>query len=216
MTASGTEVGKTFVTAGICRRLLGQGLSVRALKPVISGFDPGAPGGTDTGVLLAAQGLDTVPENIEAVSPWRFAAPLSPDMAAAREGREIDFAGLLGFCRGAADGPEDVLLIEGIGGVLVPLDAAHTVLDWIVALGMPSLVVGGSYLGTISHTLATVAAMRARNAAVAAVVISESEESPVPLEETAAAIRRFAGVTVHALPRNHGDEVFPALADLAL
>ncbi len=77
MTASGTEVGKTFVTAGICRGLLGRGLSVRALKPVISGFDPGDSSQTDTSVLLAAQGLDAAPENIEAVSPWRFAAPLS-------------------------------------------------------------------------------------------------------------------------------------------
>lgn len=217
MTASGTEVGKTFVTAGICRGLLGRGLSVRALKPVISGFDAGDSSETDTAVLLAAQGLDAAPENIEAVSPWRFAAPLSPDMAAAREGREIDFERLLGFCRMAADGPEDVLLVEGIGGVLVPLDATHTVMDWIVALGMPSLVVGGSYLGTISHTLAAIEAMRARNAAVAAVVISESEESPVPLEETVAAIRRFAGgAPIHALPRGCGDEAFSALADLAL
>lgn len=215
MTASGTEVGKTFVTAGICRNLLDGGLTVRALKPVISGFDPKGANETDTGVLLAAQGLNASPENIAAVSPWRFAAPLSPDMAAAREGREIDFERLLGFCRTAWDGPEDVLLVEGIGGILVPLDGVHTVMDWVVALRMPLLVVGGSYLGTISHTLAALEALRARNLVIAAVVISESEESPVPLEETVSAIQRFSsGTIVHSLPRDCRDDNFSALADL--
>ena len=215
MTASGTEVGKTFVTAGICRKLLDDGFTVRALKPVISGFDPRDPNETDTGVLLAAQGLNATPENIAAVSPWRFVAPLSPNIAAAREGREIDFERLLGFCQTAWDGPEDVLLVEGIGGVLVPLDGVHTVMDWVVALRMPSLVVGGSYLGTISHTLAALEALRARNAVIAAVVISESEESPVPLEETVSAIRQFAsGTIIHSLPRDCRDDDFSALADL--
>ena len=90
------------------------------------------------------------------MSPWRFAAPLAPDMAAAREGRALDFDRPDRVCRHAIDARTDVLLIEGIGGIMVPLDERHTVLDWMVALRLPVLLVAGSYLGTISHTLTAV------------------------------------------------------------
>ena len=129
-------------------------------------------------------------EAIAAITPWRFAAPLSPDMAATREGRRLDLAEIVAFCR-AAEG--DPLLIEGIGGAMVPLNDDHTVLDWIAALGAPALVVAGSYLGTISHTLTTLAAIRGRGIEVAGLVISESPESPVPPAETAQTIAKHAG-----------------------
>jgi len=85
---------------------------------------------------------------------------------------------------------------------MVSLDDVHTVLDWIAELGAPALVVAGSYLGTLSHTLTAVAALRARGVEPAAIIVSESEEQPVPLEETTQAIRRFVGpVPIIALPR---------------
>ena len=85
---------------------------------------------------------------------------------------------------------------------MVPLDDAHTVLDWIAELGAPALVVAGSYLGTISHTLTTLSALRGRGVEVAGLVISESEESPVPPAETAETIARHAGaLPIALLPR---------------
>ena len=120
-------------------------------------------------------------------------------MAAAREGRSLDLAEIVAFCRAAAGDP---LLVEGIGGAMVPLDDEHTVLDWIAALQAPALVVAGSYLGTISHTLTTLSAMRGRGVTVAGLVISESPESPVPPAETAATIARHAGaLPIAILPR---------------
>ncbi len=153
VTSSGTGVGKTFVMRALIGRLLGEGRRIEALKPVISGFDPVAPSASDTGALLEALGEPASPEGVERVSPWRFAAPLSPDMAASREGRSIDFERLVGHCRQRIAGDADVVLIEGIGGVMVPLDERHTVLDWIAALEVPALLVVGTYLGTLSHTL---------------------------------------------------------------
>ena len=97
-------------------------------------------------------------EAVAEITPWRFAAPLSPDMAAAREGRRLDLGDIVAYCRAAHGDP---LLIEGIGGAMVPLNDEHTVLDWIADLGAPALVVTGSYLGTISHTLTTLAAISA-------------------------------------------------------
>ena len=199
VTATGTEIGKTIVTAALCRELREAGRPVRALKPVLSGYDPAERHESDPGVLLASLGEPATEEAVAAIAPWRFSAPLSPDMAAAREGRSLDLGEIVAFCRAAAGDP---LLVEGIGGAMVPLDDDHTVLDWIAALEAPALVVAGSYLGTISHTLTTLAAMRGRGVPIAGLVISESPESPVPPAETAATVVRHAGaLPVAILPR---------------
>jgi len=199
VTATGTEIGKTLITAALCRELRAQGRPVRALKPVLSGYDPAELRESDPGVLLASLGEAATEDAVAKIAPWRFAAPLSPDMAAAREGRRLDVGEIVAFCRAAAGDP---LLVEGIGGAMVPLCERHTVLDWIAALQVPALVVAGSYLGTISHTLTTLAAMRGRGVEVAGLVISESSESPVPPAETAETIARHAGpLPIAILPR---------------
>lgn len=206
VTGSGTGIGKTLVTAILIRQLKSAGRRVAALKPVISGYTPESHETSDTGVLQASLGTDCGDgSSVEAISPWRFKAPLSPDMAAAREGKALDLGELVGFCRKAAEGADDVLLIEGVGGVMVPLTEKETVLDWMAALGFPALLVTGSYLGTISHTLTAMAALAERAVPVRAIIVSESEESPVPLPETRGAIARFlSGTQVAALPRLAG------------
>ena len=216
VTGSGTATGKTYVTAALAQALKDKGLSVRALKPVVSGY-PGDDGSaTDTAILLKSLGIEATQQAVEACSPWRFAEPLSPDMAAKREGRSIDFEALVGFCRDAQGGAEDWLLIEGIGGAMVPLDSEHTVLDWMAELGSPALVVVGSYLGTLSHTLSVVTAIQGRGVGIAGVAVDESDESPVPVAETAETLARFlAGVEVAAVARNaDANAVLVALSDM--
>jgi dethiobiotin synthetase len=148
------------------------------------------------------------------VSPWRFAAPLSPDMAAVRERRSIPFDALVAHCRTASARP-GVTLIEGIGGVMVPLDERRTVLDWIAELQAPALLVVGSYLGTLSHSLTAVAALRGRGVPLLGIVVSESLEQPVPAAETAATLERFVDATpVVLLPRARAVPLLPLLASL--
>jgi dethiobiotin synthetase len=205
VTAAGTDVGKTFVTCGLIRALQARGRKVAALKPIASGFAPASAELSDSGLLLSALVRPVTAETIAEVSPWRFAAPLSPDMAAAREGRVIDFAAVVGFCRDAIAARDGALLIEGVGGVMSPLDTRHTVLDWMAALDIPLVLVAGSYLGTISHSLTALDVLRRRGLAVACLVISESAISTVPLDETRDAVARFApGLDVVALPRLAG------------
>jgi dethiobiotin synthetase len=211
VTSSGTDIGKTFVTVKLVTELKAAGRRAQALKPVASGFDGSSTDGSDTVALLHAQGLDITSANLDAVSPWRFAAPLSPDMAAARERRSIPFDALVAWCRAASE-HSDVTLVEGIGGVMVPLDERHTVLDWIAALGAPALLVVGSYLGTLSHTLTSVSALRQRGVALAGIVISESAQQPVPAEETAATLTRFVAPTrVRVLSRTSHGPLLPLL-----
>lgn len=212
VTASGTDVGKTFVMLQLVAELRAAGRRVHALKPVASGFDATRPADSDTGLLVQTQGLPLDAHSLDAVSPWRFAAPLSPDMAAARERRAVPFAALVDFCRAARDA--DVTLIEGIGGVMVPLDETHTVLDWIAAVGAPALLVVGSYLGTLSHTLTAAAALGSRGVPIAAIVVSESLEQPAPVAETAAVLRRFVAAPVHIVTRGGTAALLPLLAPL--
>ena len=211
VTSSGTNIGKTFVMLRLIAELKSAGRLVRALKPIASGFDAAQPDGSDTALLLRAQGLDVTATSLDAASPWRFAAPLSPDMAAARERRSVPFDALIAVCR-AADDTGHVTLIEGVGGVMVPLDAEHTVLDWISALAAPTLLVVGSYLGTLSHSLTALGALQQRGVPIAGIVVSESEQQPVPAAETVATLARFADdVPVRLLPRAAPVPLLPLL-----
>ena len=206
VTSTGTEIGKTHVTAALAHLARCAGRSLRVVKPLVSGFDPAAPEGSDPAVLAAAAGL-ALAAALDQISPWRYREPLSPDMAAAREGKAIDFAALTGFCRAALAGPEECVLVEGVGGVMVPLDGLHTVRDWIAALEIPAVLVAGSYLGTLSHTLTARLALEDAGIPLHAVVVSESATAPVPLAETVAALRRFIpGTQIIGLPRRPGEE----------
>lgn len=191
VTASGTGVGKTFVTCALISQLRSSGRTVRALKPVATGFGWDDDESSDTELLLRAQGVDPDEAAVASISPWRFKEPLSPDMASAREQASIPFEQLVSFCRTQDD--VDITLIEGIGGVMVPLDGKHTVLDWLVALRAPVLLVVGTYLGTLSHTLTAAGMLRASGVEIAGTIVNESLDQPVPAPETARTIGRFLG-----------------------
>jgi dethiobiotin synthetase len=217
VTSTGTDVGKTFVTAGLIRYLRNSNQKVAALKPVVSGYDSSVVETSDPAVLLRALGHTVSADQIERIAPWRFRAPLSPDLAAAREGRNVSFDELISFSRAAIENHTGILFIEGVGGIMVPLDGGRTVLDWMATLGIPLLLVVGGYLGTISHTLTALDVLAQRRLVIAAIVVSESERNPVELEDTVASIARFSGsVDVIGLPRlPAGIDQHPAFARIA-
>jgi dethiobiotin synthetase len=202
VTGSGTDVGKTFVTAGLIRYLHSEDRVVDALKPIVSGFDPSQPGESDPAILLDALGREMTADELAQVSPWRFKAPLSPDMAAAAEGRPIGFSEVADFCRKAVVATKDVLLIEGVGGVMVPINANATQLDLMVALALPLIFVGGSYLGAISHTLSALEALRLHGLGLRAIVVSETPGSAVELGATASTLSNFTTAPLFALRRD--------------
>jgi dethiobiotin synthetase len=214
ITGTGTDIGKTWLCAALLSYWRTQGLTTQAIKPVMSGVDPAALEASDAGALLLAQGLPVNAQTVAAIAPWRFAAPLSPDMAAALEGRAIDFDELVAFsCR--ATSADFYTLIEGVGGVMAPLDAKHTVLDWIVAVAAPTILVAGSYLGSMSHTLTALKTLSSAGAAIAAIVVNESVGSTVELIATVDSLRHHAaGVPVLAVHRVSAAADVAALARL--
>jgi dethiobiotin synthetase len=217
VTATGTDIGKTFVTAGLIRYLRGLGQPVNALKPIVSGYDSSVVETSDPAVLLKALGRQVTADEIATMAPWRFRAPLSPDSAAAREGRGIDFDELIAFSHAAIAAATGMLFIEGVGGIMVPLDNRRTVLDWMAALDLPLILVVGGYLGTISHTLTALDVLAQRKQKLAAIVVSESERGTVELDDTVDSIARFSNdVPVIGLPRLPGGITeHPAFAQIA-
>lgn len=204
---AGTDIGKTFVACALIRALRAQGMSVDALKPAVSGFDPDRIQESDAGRLLEALGRPLAPETLDAISPLRFAAPLAPPAAARREGVSLSLEMLIGPCRARLGRPDvEVLLIEGAGGVMSPIAESATNLDLVSALCAPVLLVGGSYLGGISHSLTALETMKARGCEVLGLAVSESPGGP-DLGETVEELQRFAGATpVAAVPRGGGVE----------
>jgi dethiobiotin synthetase len=217
VTSTGTDIGKTFVTAGLVRYLRESNQPVTAFKPIVSGYDSSVAETSDPAVLLSALGRPVTADEVERIAPWRFRAPLSPDLAAAREGRRVDFEKLISFSRAVIATATGPLFIEGVGGIMVPLDGQRTVLDWMTALDIPLLLVVGGYLGTISHTLTALDVLAQRKLTVAAIVVSESERDTVDLDDTVASIARFAGTAgVVGLPRlPAGITHHPAIARIA-
>ncbi|THD62159.1 dethiobiotin synthase [Phenylobacterium sp.] len=215
-----TDVGKTFVACALIQTARAAGLSVEALKPVASGFDAADWGESDPGRLLAALGRPATDADLDRITPWRFAAPLAPPMAARTEGRSLPLESLTGLCaERIAETRADLFIIEGVGGLMSPLADGATGLDLMLALGLPAVLVGGSYLGAMSHTLTALEVLRARGQTVTCVVVSEDGHADAPdFAASLALITEHAGPTpVLAAPRvGRGDWTARALALLTV
>lgn len=209
VTGAHTDVGKTYVACAMLRAARAKGLSVAALKPAVSGIDPADWTDSDPGRLLAAMDRPLTLAELDAIAPLRLAAPLSPPMAARLEGVDLRISTLTEFCRaGLAASAADLMLVEGAGGVMSPMAEDGTGLDLMLALGLPSVVVGGSYLGSISHTLTALETLRSRGLPIAAVVISQSGEPDAPdFAQTVASVAAFAG-EVRIVAAARGDEAW--------
>ncbi len=187
VTGTGTGVGKTALSAALLAAMGAAGERVRAHKPVVTGLDDrseirwaGGPGGwpPDHELLASVAGMSP-----EEVAPLRFGPAVSPHLAARLAGEEIDPAELIVRARAAAAG-ESPLIVEGVGGLLVPLTEGFTVRDLAVALGLPVLIAASPGLGTINHTLLTLEAARAVGLEVRAVVLTPWPETPAELERS--------------------------------
>jgi dethiobiotin synthetase len=189
---AGTDIGKTHVAVALIHALRRRGVSVDALKPVASGYTDDTAAESDPGRLLQALGLPLTTETLDRICPLRFAAPLSPPLAARLEGRRIDYNAVLHFCRKRTVARQ-VLLVETAGGVMSPLDDDHTMLDLMADLGAPVVLVAGSYLGAISHALTALSVLRHAGLSVCAIALSESEGVHPQLEETQRALQHFGG-----------------------
>jgi dethiobiotin synthetase len=196
VTATDTGVGKTEVACALVAEARARGLDAVGMKPAQSGLVPGEPSDADR--LREASGAA---EPLEAICPYAFAAPLAPAVAARVEGRQISLPRVLEAARALA-ARHAAVVVEGAGGLLVPLTERETFADLAVALALPVLVVARAGLGTVNHTALTVEALRRRGLTVAAIVLNRSAPGDDPsVPHNAAEIARATGIApVATLP----------------
>ena len=183
VSSTGTGLGKTYMTSLLVRQF-----KAHAIKPVISGWDDKSF--MDTHLLLEAMGHPCTKEAINAISPYRYKAPLSVDQAAALENTVLPYHQLIEFCRHEM-ACHKRLLIEGAGGIMVPLTQDKTVLDWIKEVQIPVILVVGTYLGTLSHTLTALEVLLMHQVKIAAVMVNQMENEAVYVERTLKSLAQF-------------------------
>jgi dethiobiotin synthetase len=196
VTGTDTEVGKTVVAAVIARSLAAGGRRVAVFKPAVSGLDEG--GEADHELLRRASGSE---QSDDQIAPYRYGPPVSPHLGAELAGEPIDPARLRAMAALATrDG--EVLVCEGVGGLMVPLTLGYLVRDFARDLALPVVIAARPGLGTINHTLLTVEAAQAVGLEVATVVLTPWPGSPSDVERSnLEAIQRLGGVEVAILPR---------------
>jgi dethiobiotin synthetase len=209
VTGTGTEVGKTVVAATIARTATVSGRRVAVFKPAVSGLDEG--GEPDHALLRRAAGSSQTDGQI---APYRYGPALSPHLAAELAGERVDPQRLRDAAREAATGAE-LLVAEGVGGFLVPLSPDYLVRDLARDLALPVVIAAAPGLGTINHTLLTIAAVRAAGLEPVAVVLTPWPDEPHELERSnRETIARLGQVRVDILPRLRLEDPlgWPALA----
>lgn len=189
--ATGTEIGKTFVSSAILRRARRNGLSVCALKPAMSGFSKDQLQASDAGQLIDACGEVLTEDNVTRFCRYSFEEALAPNVAARRAGVEISFPEIIEFCKRGLESAADVSIVEGAGGILSPLTDTHLNADLSAMLKLPVVLVTANYLGSVTHTLTALEACASRDIKVAALAISQPMQSYGDPAELAAELVRW-------------------------
>ena len=203
VTGTGTGVGKTVAAAITARTLISLGYSVSVFKPAVTGLDD--PGEPDHVLLRRAAESDQTDDEI---APYRYGIPASPHRAAALAGEELNPTRLR---RGAAAAAEraDMLVCEGVGGLMVPLSPGYLVRDFAQDLALPLLIAALPGLGTINHTLLTLEAARAKGLPVRGIMLGPWPDEPDQIElSNLETLRQLSGVEVQTVP--HMDLSDPA------
>jgi len=197
VTGTDTGVGKTVLAGSIAAALASQGRTVRALKPVISGLDDprNEDWPPDHELLARAAGCPA-----DQVAFVRYGPAVAPHLAAELAGEPIRPLELLSQIQRSA-GPGETLIVEGVGGLLVPLADGYDVRRLAVDLGLPLVVAARPGLGTINHTLLTLNAAREAGLRVAGVVLTPWPETPSEIESSnRQTIERLGEIAVSTLP----------------
>lgn len=197
VTGTDTGAGKTIVAGAIAAALHARGIRVRALKPIITGLDEPDPEGWPPDDELLALASGDAPAR---VALRRFGPPVSPHLAAELAGHPLDVEQVLAEISAAGEG-DTTLVVEGAGGLLVPLGPGWDMRGLAVAIGLPLVIAARPGLGTINHSLLTIEAARAAGLRVAGVVLTPWPSEPGVIERSnRETITELGGIDVAGLP----------------
>ncbi len=199
ITGTDTGVGKTLVSQALLLGLARAGRRAVGMKPVASGCES-TPAGLRSADALALLAAGNVAAGYDEVNPYAFAAPTAPHLAAAATGVAISIDKLDRCYRRLAE-RADAVVVEGIGGWLVPIDDRLTMADVAVRLGLPVILVVGMRLGAINHALLTAESIRRRGCRLAGWVANHPA-GPAPDGYLGAIAERLAAPCLAVIPPN--------------
>ncbi len=155
ITSTGTEIGKTYFICSLIKKLIAEKNTVKAIKPIITGLDFSELTNSDSAQILNSLGQKITKENILNISPFYYNVADSPDSAALIQAKNyLNYNRILDFCSSFLNNHnKDYALIEGIGGIMVPINQHKTILNLIKDLNIEIILVIGNYLGSRSHSL---------------------------------------------------------------
>ena len=181
-----TAVGKTVVASLLLKKLSERHFRTLGVKPVASGL---VNGRSEDALMLAECASIKLPYKF--VNPYRFSLPIAPHIAALKNGIDLSVEKLMAACHPALSCDADVIVIEGAGGWLTPLNQKETMADFVVSLACPVILVVGLRLGCLNHAMLTYESIRARGVEIAAVVINVIDKYMLNREENIAYLRLF-------------------------
>lgn len=200
VTGTDTGVGKTLVTAALLRAAGARDLCTIGIKPVAAGCEQ-RDGRWVNEDALALQAAATVRLEYAQVNPVALRTAMAPHLAAAQDGVMLAAADLVARCRESAITGHDLLLAEGAGGWLVPLNERETMADVAAVLGWPVILVVGMRLGCLNHALLTAAAIRSAGLTLACWVANSAAPAMTALDANIAALdERLGAPRLGALP----------------
>jgi dethiobiotin synthetase len=206
ITSSGTGIGKTLVTCAVTKALKDSGKNIHTVKPIISGFNPNIVP-NDLFYICESLGINYL-TGLKKVNFASFKRPLSPDMAARVEKtKEVDFKKLVKFLD---DNDNDILVVETSGGIQVPINSKKTTLDLIKTSADVTILVVGSYLGSLSHTLTSYELLKLSKKTPVLLIVTQnmakSDPLYIPLKETIKSLENFVSVPILAVEKLSGTE----------
>jgi len=195
VTGTDTGVGKTLLSGALASALRGRGMNIGVMKPVESGCKR-LEGSLVPSDSLSLKELSGSNNDIDLINPYRLEHPLAPATAAEMEGVKIE-AAKIENAYNRMERNHDLMLVEGAGGLLVPLGDSLLIADLIKSLRLPALVIARSSLGTINHTLLTLRTAEVSGIEVLGVIINHATPDQGLAEETcASSIRKFTPVPI--------------------
>ncbi|MFV9875907.1 MAG: dethiobiotin synthase [Rickettsiales endosymbiont of Dermacentor nuttalli] len=193
----GTNAGKTLVTTSYAYQLKNKGNVVRVVKPIITGWQED---NNDTIEILRSLDLPITHDNIEKTSPCRLVAPLSPDIAALKENKDISLGEIIKFCYNNGNENIEYLIVETAGGILTPINKKETMLDLVIKMDAEIILVTNHYLGSISHTIMAYNIIKSYNLRLKRLIINQNEKNGLVLSDTIKTLRNFIKLSIIEIP----------------
>lgn len=217
--STGTEIGKTYTSVLIIKELVKKKLNVLPLKPILSGFDIHNIHKCDTAKLLKANNMEVNLESIKFHTPWLYKRAIAPILAAKYEKKNISFSNIIDWIISMNNSHKrnkiDFTLIEGAGGLMVPIENKYTFIDLVKALNIPVILVIGNYIGTISHSLSIIKNLENMGIKIICIVLNQTIKNNVSIRDTEYSIKNslINKINIRTL-YNHNNDIKRVTQDI--